>query len=97
MEELRTIPSAFFIFLAMVLFAQGTWIYLDAEKRGANKWLWGFFGLLNVPSNLIVYLIVTRIVMKPDRCPSCDRPIERGCRYCPGCGVSLEKKNEGSD
>jgi hypothetical protein len=44
--------------------AQAFWIYTDAKKRGEKYyWLWGFFGLLNVPSSLIIYLIVTRIII----------------------------------
>lgn len=92
MEELRNVPAAVFILIAMALFAQATWIYLDAEKRGTNKWLWGFFGLLNVPSNLIIYLIVTRLFMKSSLCPVCGRQIQRGWRYCPGCGAVLDQR-----
>lgn len=43
---------------------QGFWIYTDAKKRGEKYyWLWGFFGLLNIPSSLIIYLIVTRTII----------------------------------
>ena len=90
MEELRNVPSAVFILIAALLFAQGTWIFLDAQKRGSNKWLWGFFGLLNVPSNLIIYLIVTRIFIKPSQCPDCGCPVEKDYSYCPGCGRQLD-------
>lgn len=52
------------IALAIIVFTQGFWIYNDAKKRGEKYyWLWGFFGLLNVPGSLIVYLIVTRIII----------------------------------
>lgn len=52
------------ILLAIILFTQGFWIFTDAKKRGEKYyWLWGIFGLLNVPSNLIIYLIVTRIII----------------------------------
>lgn len=47
-----------------VLLIQGLWIFKDAKKRGEKYyWLWGIFGLLNIPSNLITYLIVTRIII----------------------------------
>jgi len=47
------------------LLAQATWIFLDARKRGEKHyWLWGLFGLMNVPQSIIIYLIVTRIIMK---------------------------------
>lgn len=43
---------------------QGFWIFTDARKRQEKYyWLWGLFGLLNVPSSIIVYLIVTRIII----------------------------------
>jgi hypothetical protein len=47
-----------------ILLIQGLWMFKDAKKRGEKYyWLWGIFGLLNIPSNLITYLIVTRIVI----------------------------------
>jgi len=47
------------------LLAQATWMFLDARKRGEKYyWLWGLFGLINVPQSIIIYLIVTRIIMK---------------------------------
>lgn len=45
------------------LIAQACWIFQDAKKRGEKHyWLWGLFGLINIPESLIVYLIVTRII-----------------------------------
>lgn len=53
-----------YLVLAIILLAQGFWIFTDAKKRGEKfYWLWGIFGLLNIPSNLIIYLIVTRIII----------------------------------
>lgn len=53
-----------FLFLALpLLLAQATWIFWDARKRGEKYyWLWGIFGLMSVPGNLIIYLIVTRVI-----------------------------------
>ncbi len=49
---------------APFLILQGAWIFYDARKRGEKYyWLWGLFGLLNVPESLIIYLIVTRIIL----------------------------------
>jgi uncharacterized iron-regulated membrane protein len=48
-----------------LLLLQANWIFSDARKRGEKHyWLWGLFGLINVPQSLIVYLIVTRIIFK---------------------------------
>ena len=47
-----------------LLLTQATWIFLDARKRGEKYyWLWGLFGMINVPQSLIIYLIVTRIIL----------------------------------
>jgi hypothetical protein len=47
-----------------VLLAHGFWIFNDARKRGEKYyWIWGLFGLLNTPGNLIIYLIITRIII----------------------------------
>lgn len=54
------VPWPLYILLAVLLFSQALWIFHDARKRGENHWLWGLLGLLNVPSSLIVYLLVTR-------------------------------------
>lgn len=52
------------IFAIIIVMIQGFWIFTDARKRGEKGyWLWGIFGLLNFPSSLIVYLIVTRIIL----------------------------------
>lgn len=49
--------------LIVLLFIQGVFIFFDARKRGEKYyWLWGLFGLLNVPSSLIIYLIVIRVI-----------------------------------
>lgn len=46
--------------LFILLVSQAYWIFRDAAARGENRWLWALFELLNVPSSLIVYLLVTR-------------------------------------
>ncbi len=46
--------------VAVILLCQGTWIFIDARKRGEMAWLWGLLGLLNFPTSLLVYLLVTR-------------------------------------
>lgn len=52
-------------FVIPLLLIQSIWIFKDAKKRGEKYyWLWGIIGILNVPESLIVYLIVTRIILK---------------------------------
>jgi hypothetical protein len=72
--------------LAAILLTQALWIFLDAAKRGEKKFLWGFFGLLNFPSSLIVYLLVTRSLGKTKTCSGCGRRIGEKSRFCPECG-----------
>ena len=71
-----------------LLIIQAVWIFVDAKKRGENHWLWGLFGLLNVPTSLIIYLIVTR--NKRIKCPSCGQGINKGYKRCPHCGEQLQ-------
>lgn len=73
--------------VVILLLAQAIWIFQDARRRGEAAWLWGPLGLLNVPSSLIVYLLVTRLRQRP--CPACGRRGPRGARYCPHCGLDL--------
>jgi hypothetical protein len=48
-----------------ILLIQASWIFYDARKRGEKYyWLWGLFGLLNIPSSLLIYLLVTRAISK---------------------------------
>lgn len=85
-NELRQVPLWLWIVIGILLLIQGAWVYRDAEKRGENKWLWGCFALLNVPSSLIIYLIVTRIMLPNSNCKSCSRKIRKDSNYCPYCG-----------
>ncbi|MFD3262018.1 hypothetical protein ACE3MQ_25785 [Paenibacillus lentus] len=46
------------ILVALLVLAQGTWMFIDARKRGRRAWIWGLWGALSCPSPLIVYLLV---------------------------------------
>lgn len=56
----------FIVLIAIpILLIQGSWIFYDARKRKEKYyWLWGLFGLINAPSSLLVYLLVTRAIGK---------------------------------
>jgi NADH:ubiquinone oxidoreductase subunit 6 (subunit J) len=86
MNDIKDIPLYLWAVMIIILFTQGCWIFWDASKRGENKWLWGLFGLLNAPSNLIVYLIVTRVVSKSILCRACGKKVRKNYKYCPYCG-----------
>jgi len=77
------------VILIILLTAQATWIYIDARKRGENAILWAIFGSLNVPSSLVIYLIITRIGKR--KCPNCSIIIEKKFNNCPFCNHKLNK------
>ena len=83
--------------IALVLLGQAAWIYRDAQARGERKFLWGLFGLLNFPSSVLVYLIVTRALARRIECPSCQRRIPAGSRFCPDCGAQTRSQKPGQD
>lgn len=72
-----------------ILVIQASWIFFDARKRGENAILWALFGLLNAPSSLIIYLLVTRIGKR--NCPSCSKVVEKKFNNCPFCNHKLNK------
>lgn len=59
--------SGLIIILAIVipiLLIQGAWVFRDARRRKEKYyWLWGIFALMNTPSNLLIYLLVTRLIL----------------------------------
>lgn len=58
------LPLVAWIGIAVLLFAQGTWLFLDARKRGRFPWFWGIWGLTGFPTPLVVYFIVTRVMAR---------------------------------
>ena len=85
-----TLPVWAWILIALVLLGQAAWIYRDAALRGERKFLWGLFGLVNCPSSLIVYLLVTRAFARKATCPACAARIPADARFCPNCGARRE-------
>jgi len=58
------LPMFAWICIGVALLVQGTWLFLDARRRQFHPWLWGLWGLLTGPAPLVVYLVITRVVMK---------------------------------
>lgn len=93
MEDIKMILDIhplLLVCLVFILLSQGVWIFYDASKRGENKWLWGLYGLIQVPSSLIVYLIVTRKFLKTKNCTECEKNIRMDSVYCPYCGEKVK-------
>jgi hypothetical protein len=77
-------PLITWVFLGALVTIQATWIFRDACMRGESfAWLWGLFGLINVPSSFIVYILVTR--RGNIRCIQCGKSIRRESHVCPYC------------
>lgn len=63
-KELASIPLWQWILIALLVFSQSTWMFLDARKRGAKRWFWGIWALTTCPLPLIVYLLAVRKIWK---------------------------------
>ncbi|OEH53103.1 hypothetical protein AQ616_17640 [Oceanobacillus sp. E9] len=63
-NDLSSISLWLWLVLAFILICQGSWMFWDARKRGHNAWLWGFLGLIQFPTYLIIYLVFARKIFK---------------------------------
>ncbi len=90
-EELSVIPWWVWLLIFIILTSQGLWVFNDARKKGLNRWIWGLFCLMNTPTNLIIYLLVSRAIQKESQCMSCGKKISGNYSYCPYCGEKQEK------
>ena len=79
-----TMKLSYFVLLPVLVLTQATWIFIDARRQGEHYyWLWGLLGLLNVPTSLIVYLLV--MGYRRRHSPSCGQQMPENqlyCRYC---------------
>lgn len=49
------LPWYGWVALVLLLATQGTWLFLDARRRGARAWLWGCWGLIQFPMPILFY------------------------------------------
>lgn len=91
MDDVNAMPWYLWPIVAAILLSQAIWIYLDAGRRGERKFLWGLFGLLSCPSSLLVYLLVTRVLVKTRPCQACGGRVGVDARFCPRCGTPQGK------
>lgn len=61
MNELQEISIWIWGLIAIALLAQSSFLFRDAQKRNLKPWFWGIWGLMQVPTPLIVYLIFRKI------------------------------------
>jgi hypothetical protein len=65
MPEFLYHPRWYAIALVAVLaLIQGTWLFIDARRRGKYPWFWGLWGLTTVPMPFLLYFF---LVAKPDK------------------------------
>ncbi|WP_245700047.1 hypothetical protein [Paenibacillus glacialis] len=61
MSELKEIPIWLIVTLIPLLLIQGTWLFIDAGKRGKWRWFWGLWGMVYIPIPLLLYLFFVRL------------------------------------
>jgi len=64
LEELRELPWFLWVIIPPVLIAQGTWLFIDARRRGSYPWFWGVWGMIYFPLPLVLYFIFVRKVYR---------------------------------
>lgn len=64
MHEYKGIPLIGWIGLIIIIFTQSILLFLDARRRGHNKWFWGIWGLIQFPLPTIFYLLLARKIYK---------------------------------
>lgn len=44
--------------LIPILFTQSILLFIDAKKKGSYPWFWGIWGLMQVPTPTLFYLLL---------------------------------------
>lgn len=63
MSDLQQIPIWLFVLIFLFLFAQSTFLFIHSRRNGRLHWFWGLWGMLNVPTPLVVYLIYIKLIV----------------------------------
>ncbi|XID95902.1 hypothetical protein ACF3MZ_15920 [Paenibacillaceae bacterium WGS1546] len=58
MNELSSVEWWVWLCLGMLLFFQSSALFLHARSKGRRAWLWGLWGMIQVPTPTLAYLIV---------------------------------------
>lgn len=56
--QLQDVPLWVWLCLAFGVMLQGTLLFRDAKRRGKMPWFWGLWGMTNIPTPSIVYLLL---------------------------------------
>ncbi|MCD1260041.1 sigmaY antisigma factor component [Paenibacillus athensensis] len=54
------LPLWLWIALGILMLAQSTLLFLDAQRQGRRYWFWGLWGLIQFPLPSLVYLLTVR-------------------------------------
>ncbi|QQK81483.1 transcriptional regulator [Salicibibacter cibi] len=63
MSELQEIPIWAFFLIFLGLFAQSTFLFIHSRRNGHLRWFWGIWGMLNLPTPLIVYVLYITFII----------------------------------
>jgi len=63
-QKATEMKPMFWVALFGILGTQATLLFLDARKRGYNKWLWGGLGLIQFPMPTIAYMVYHAVTKK---------------------------------
>lgn len=63
-NELREAPVWVLILAAVLVIAQGSWLFISARRRGLGRmaWFWGIWGSTSMPLPLVLFWF---IVIRP--------------------------------
>ncbi len=70
-------------------------VFIDAYRHGMKAWLWALMALLFNYYSLPVYIYV-RIKKATLKCGSCGTKVGDKMSFCPGCGVTVQKFDDGA-
>lgn len=67
MNNAATLPWWAWVLVVLIVGSQGTLLFIDSRKRGANPWFWGLLGLIQAPVPSLLYWV---LVVRRRRGPS---------------------------
>lgn len=63
MSELQEISIWALVLMFLSLFAQSLFLFIHSRRNGHLHWFWGIWGMLNLPTPLIVYIIYIKLII----------------------------------
>lgn len=63
MSEIQEIPVWLLVLIFLCLFAQSTFLFIHSRRNGHLRWFWGVWGMFNVPTPLVMYIIYIKLII----------------------------------